>query len=491
MTARPDDGPYPGRWIAMIVLLVAGFMNLIDVTIVNVALPSMQRAFAATDSQIEWVVAAYILVFALGLLPFGRAGDMLGRRHMFLGGICVFTFGSALCGLAPSMGTLIAARVLQGAGGAMMIPQTLALTPVLFPPHERGFAFSLFGLTAGLASVAGPVIGGLLIRADILALGWRPIFLVNVPIGLAAIVATLRFVPSPRGNRDIGVDLVGIAVAGATLLLLIVPLIEGRQLGWPVWCYAMIAASVPAAIGFVTWEHRQRRRGAPELLPAALLESRNFITGAAMVATLFSAIPGFFLILALMLQNGYGLDPLNSGLTTVPFPIGVFCASLLSGQLGTRWPRRRITFGSVLLAAGMIWLRMVLPGPGEALSRAALVGPLCLGGLGLGMAVGMLFQTVLATVPPRDTGSASGALQAFQQVGAALGVAIMGELFFSSLAGGLAGGGDPQTAYAAAMTRPLLYSTIAFIAVAALAQVLPKPVFATRPGAAAAPIPVE
>jgi EmrB/QacA subfamily drug resistance transporter len=475
----------------MIVLLVAGFMNLIDVTIVNVALPSMQRAFAASDSQIEWVVAAYILVFALGLLPFGRTGDMLGRRQMFLGGICVFTIGSALCGLAPSMGTLIAARALQGAGGAMMIPQTLALTPVLFPPHERGFAFSLFGLTAGLASVAGPVIGGLLIRADILELGWRPIFLVNVPIGIAAVFATLRFVPAPKGNRDIGVDLVGIALAAATLLMLIVPLIEGRQLGWPVWCLLMIGASLPVAAGFVVWEHRQRRRGAPELLPAALLESRNFLIGAAMVAALFSGIPGFFLVLALYLQNGYGLDPLTSGLTTLPFPVGVFFASLLSGQLGTRWPRRRITAGGLLLVAGMIWLRLAVLGTDDALSRVGFIPALLVGGLGLGMTVAMLFQTVLATVPPRDTGSASGALQAFQQVGAAFGVAIIGELFFSRLAGVMATGGDPHAAYAAAMAYAVGYNILAFVVVAALAQVLPKPAFTTRPGAAVAPVPVD
>ncbi len=480
MTTGPTDPPHPGRWIAMLVLLIAGFMNLIDVTIVNVALPSMQRAFAASDSEIEWVVAAYILVFALGLLPLGRAGDIFGRRRMFISGLCVFTFGSALCGLAPSMGTLIAARVLQGIGGAMMIPQTLALTPALFPPHERGFAFSLFGLTAGLASVAGPVVGGLLIRADILALGWRPIFLVNIPIGVAAVFAALRFVPSPRGSRELGNDFVGIAIAAATLLLLIVPLIEGRQLGWPLWSFAMMAAALPMAAGFVLWERRQARRGRPELLPIALLGSRNFLAGAAMIATLFSGIPGYFMVLALYLQNGYGLNPLASGLTTLPFPVGVFCASLISGRLGTRWPRRRISAGGLLLAGSMLWMRLVVAGTGDAVLRAAFAPPLFLGGLGLGLSVAMLFQTVLATVPPRDTGSASGSLQAVQQVGAAFGVAIVGELFFSRLAAGALAGGDPHAAYAAAMTRALIYNTLAFLLVAALVRLLPKPAFATH-----------
>ena len=197
----PQPAVYAGRWIAMAVLLLAGFMNLVDVSIVNVALPSLQHAFDASDSQIEWVVAAYVLVLALGLLPFGRLGDIVGRRRMFVAGVAVFTLGSAICGLAPSMGALVAARVVQGIGGAMMTPQTLAIVPALFPPHERGKAFSLFGLTAGLATVAGPLLGGLLIDADLFGLGWRPIFLVNVPIGLLAVILALYYVPELPGRR--------------------------------------------------------------------------------------------------------------------------------------------------------------------------------------------------------------------------------------------------------------------------------------------------
>ena len=219
------------RWVAMSVLLAAAFMNLIDVSIVNVALPSLLRAFRATAAQIEWIVAAYILTFALLLLPAGRLGEILGRRRMFVVGRAVFTFGSALCGMAPGIGALVAARVLQATGGAVMMPQTLALVSVLFPPRERGKAFALFGLASGMASVMGPVLGGFLIGQDIWGLDWRPIFLVNIPVGLGAIVLALRLVPEVRGTHPLKLDFVGIALAAMALLAVVFPLIEGREAG--------------------------------------------------------------------------------------------------------------------------------------------------------------------------------------------------------------------------------------------------------------------
>ena len=220
---------YPRRWPALATLLLAGFMNLIDITIVNVALPRLQASLGATSTEIEWVVAAYVLAFALGLLPFGRLGDMIGRKRMFLIGIGLFTLFSAFCGLAPSMDTLIAARVLQGLAGAMMMPQVLAIAQVMFPPQERGLAFSLFGLSAGLASVAGPLAGGLLIGADLFGLDWRPIFLVNIPVGIARRRCRPALIPALPPHPNLTVDFGGVAIAGLSILLLVFPLIEGHS----------------------------------------------------------------------------------------------------------------------------------------------------------------------------------------------------------------------------------------------------------------------
>ncbi|MCZ4290913.1 MFS transporter [Hoeflea alexandrii] len=449
------------RWIAMAVLLIAGFMNLIDVTIVNVALPSLQSGLRATSSEIEWVVAAYIMTFAVGLLPFGRLGDMLGRRRIFLLGVGAFTIASALCGLAPGIDTLIAARVLQGIGGAMMTPQTLAIAQVIFPPKERGIAFALFGVTAGLATVSGPLIGGLLINADIFGLTWRPIFLVNIPVGLFAILAGLKFIPAMEGNRDVGIDLGGIALAALTLLLIVFPLIEGRELGWPAWIFALSAAAIPAGWFFVRWQHRQADAGAPQLLPVTLMTNASFMGGVLTASLFFSAVPGFFMVFAVFLQTGFGLTPLQSGLTTVPFSAGVFLASMLSGRLGPRWQRQRIFMGSAMLFCAMLWLQAIVGGLGTAVQSIMFLPPFLIAGLGLGTAVSPLFQLVLANVPNRDAGSASGGVQSFQQVGGALGVAITGQLFFGHLATGTGPDGG-YTTYIDSLHQALFYPVFAF-----------------------------
>lgn len=457
----------------MAVLLVAGFMNLIDVTIVNVALPRLQSALDASESQIEWVVAGYILTFALFLLPAGRAGDIWGRRRMFVWGVAVFTVGSALCGLAPSIGTLIGARVVQAIGGAMMTPQTLAIVPIIFPPSERGTVYALFGLSAGLATVTGPVLGGVLIKLDLWGLDWRPIFLVNIPIGVAAILLAFRFVPRTPGTARTGFDAVGVGLAAVALLLVVFPLIEGRLIGWPGWILAMLAGSVPVAAIFVWWQRRQAEMGRPQLLPARLMDNRDFLLGTGLVTVLFSCIPGFFLVIALYLQNGYGLTPLQSGLTTLPFSIGGLIASVAAGWMGNRWLRPRICIGALMLAVAMGATHVVVATTGDAVVWTAFAGPLFLGGLGLSTTISPLFNTTLSRVSGADTGSASGALQTFQQVGGALGVALQGQIFFSTLAG--AAGMPGHDAYATAFGLTLFYTMGIMALMAALTWVLPRP----------------
>lgn len=466
---------HPRRWLALFILLLAGFMNLIDVTIVNVALPRLQSSLGATSSEIEWVVAAYVLAFALGLLPFGRLGDQLGRRNMFVAGVTLFTLFSALCGLAPTMSTLIVARVLQGLAGAMMMPQVLAITQVIFPPKERGLAFSLFGLSAGLASVAGPLVGGLLIGADLFGLDWRPIFLVNIPFGIVAVVAALVFIPQMPGNPNLKHDFTGIVIASLSIFLLVFPLIEGHGYGWPAWTFVMIALAAVGGVVFYLHEKSRERRHESQLLPANLMRNSNFMLGASMTMVFFSGVAGFFLVLAVFLQTGFGLSPLQSGLTTVPFPVGVLLASLISGRLGQRWPRQRIAIGALTLLAAMAVLRYVVHRVGGSVDHWVFVAPLFLAGFGFGVAISPLFQTVLAHVPPRDAGSGSGALQSFQQIGSALGIAVTGQIFFSSLETSFASGAMPHPAFIGSLESSLIYEAVAFVLVAGLVFLIKPP----------------
>lgn len=468
----PDNEPDPRRWIALFTLLIAGFMNLIDVTIVNVALPALQSGLGATSSQIEWIVAGYVLAFALALLPLGRLGDIVGRRKMFLNGVGAFTIMSTLAGLAPNIELLVVARVLQGLAGAMMMPQVLAITNNIFPAHERGMAFSLFGLSASMAAVAGPVIGGALISADLFGMGWRPIFLINVPIGIFAVIAGLRLIPDIKGNSELKNDWLGIVLAALAVLCLVFPLIEGRALDWPVWAFVMMAASAPIAAAFVWWQRRRRNQNKAQLLPFSLLTNRNYMIGTAATVAFFSGIPGFFMVFALFLQTGFGLTPLQSGLTTTPFPIGIFAASYLSGRLGPRWMKQRLMAGAIILALGMIFARQTVLGVGDVIEQGVFIAPLLLAGIGMGLTIAVLFQSILANVPPQDSGSGSGALQAFQQMGGAIGVAMIGQIFFTTLTLG----GRPEPAdFINAVGAAMIYNIAAFVLVIVLSAFMSTP----------------
>jgi EmrB/QacA subfamily drug resistance transporter len=465
----------PRRWIALIVLLLANFMNLMDVTIVNVALPSMQINLGATPSEIEWVVAAYVLAFALGLLPFGRLGDIIGRKKMFLIGVTGFTLGSLLCGISPTITTLIGARALQGFAASAMTPQVLAIAQVTFPPKEKGMMFSFFGLSASLASVCGPVIGGSLIAGNFWGLDWRPIFLVNIPFGILAVAAGAALINNVPPHPGLKNDYVGIGLFGTAVVLLIYPLIEGRGYGWPLWAFGMIAASLVLVAAFYLWQRRRDAMQLAQLLPVQLLHNRNFVLGAAMTIVFASGIPGIFMVLAIFLQSGFGMTPLESGITTIPFSLGVVIASLVAGRLGSLFLSGRVAAGALLLAIGMAYLRYVLSQVGASVDHWSLLAPLMISGIGLGTTFSGLFQTILAGVPPKDAGSGSGALQAFQQVGGALGVALIGEIFFTWLEHAQAWGATSKaTAFINAATNATIYEVVVFLAVAAMVPFLKR-----------------
>ena len=415
------------------VLFLANFMNLIDVSIINVALPRIQAETGATATQLEWVAATYILALAVGLLPCGRFGDVFGRRRLFLWGLAGFTAASALCGAAPGISGLIAARTLQGIAAAMMVPQVLAIVHVIFPPEEKSRVFGLFGTISSLGVVVGPVIGGALISADPGGLGWRTIFLINLPLGAAALIGALHFIPDLKSENDLRPDWGGTLLFGVAIVLLVLPLTEGRGLGWPWWTFAALAASIPTAIVFVKWEFRQAKRGLPVLMPMGLLTDPVFLTRLGLVTMFVSGIPGLFLILAIYLQSGLGFSPLQSGLAIAPFPIGVLLASFTTEKLGNRHLTLRIAAGAAVLLVGMAVLQRIIQSHGAGLAATDFAPPLVICGFGMGSAIMALFQVTMSGVSAKDAGAGSGAMQAFQQLGAVLGIAIVGQIFFSVL----------------------------------------------------------
>ncbi|MEO5807400.1 DHA2 family efflux MFS transporter permease subunit [Devosia sp.] len=471
-TSKADADPR--RWIALFVLLLASFMNLIDVTIVNVALPSLQKNLGADPSQIEWVIAAYVLAFALGLLPFGRLGDIVGRTKMFLIGVAGFTLASAFCGFAPSIEWLIVARVLQGFAGAIMTPQVLAIVQVTFPPQEKGQAFSLFGLSAGLAAVAGPIAGGLLIGANLWDLDWRPIFLVNVPVGIATVIAGWFLITRTPGHPGLKNDFVGIGLFGVSVTALVYPLIEGRTYGWPLWVWIMMAAAAVGLALFVLWEQRQARLDRPQLLNFSLISNPNFLLGMLVVTIFASGIPALFMVISILLQGGFGFSPLESGLTNTPFSVGVLAVSLVAGRFGSHYLRARLAVAGALLVVGLGWLHFIIAGVTDTIDHWTFLVPLFISGAGLGLGFSALFQSVLAGVPPRDAGAGSGALQAFQQIGGAVGVALVGEIFFGQLTTAFASGTAPHAAFTHAAANATLYQIVSFAIVIVLAPFLKK-----------------
>lgn len=462
----------PRRWVALFVLLTASFMNLIDVTIVNVALPSLQRTLGAEPHEIEWVIAAYVLAFALGLLPFGRLGDVVGRTRMFLIGVSCFTLASAFCGLAPSIEWLIVARVLQGLAGGMMTPQVLAIVQVTFPPEEKGQAFSLFGFSSGLAAVTGPIVGGLLIGADLFGLDWRPIFLVNIPFGIAAVVAGWYLIPRTPGHPDIRNDFVGIGLFALATVAMVFPLVEGRAFGWPLWIFGLMALSLVVVALFVLWERRQARGGRPQLLNFSLISNPNYLLGLLITTIFASGVPAMFMVISLTVQSGYGFTAFQSGLINTPFSVGVLTVSLFIGRLGQRYLRARLAVGAALLVIGITWLEFTIRGLGDTVTHWQFLPPMLLAGLGLGTGFSGLFQAVLAGVPSRDAGAGAGALQAFQQIGGAVGVALVGEIFFTRLAQEFAGGAAQHAAFATAAAPAMIYQIVSFSLVVILVPFL-------------------
>jgi EmrB/QacA subfamily drug resistance transporter len=461
----PATAAIPGRWVAAVVMTIAALMDMIDITIVNVALPTIRGDLDASGTQVAWILSAYMLAFAATLIVAGSFGDLFGRRRIFLLGIAGFGLASLGAGLAQNAEQLIAARVVQGVGAAAMMPQVLATFRAIFGGKERGQAFGLYGAILGFASAIGLVLGGVLTEADLFGWGWRTIFLVNIPVALFSLVATTLFVPETRDRAGRRPDLLGAGLLAAALVAIAYPLLEGRKLGWPAWNWLLLAAGV-ALLGLLGLVEARRHR--PEIAPLLrpqLFRIPAFSAGLAVQFAFSAGLQGFFLAFALWLQAGQGFSPLRAGVTSLSFSVGGFLLAPVSVPLAVRYGRLVLVAGALLLAGGVGLVDLGAEHVGAGGSPWPIVPGLALGGAGLALLVIPLANVVLAAVPSSAAGGASGLFTTAQQLGGAIGVAAVGTVFFGYL--------DGHT-FLASFQHSAPYVMAAFVASGLLALILPR-----------------
>ncbi|MEU9412183.1 MFS transporter [Streptomyces sp. NPDC048281] len=425
------------RTVALLVLLVAPFMALLDMFIVNIAAPSVETQLHATFAQVQLVISGYIVAFAVGLITGGRLGDLWGRGRMFLYGMGGFGVTSALCALAGSADQLIAVRLLQGLSAALMLPQVLSLIQVLFPPAEHARVLGLYGATLSCGSVTGQVLGGVLIKADVAGLGWRLIFLVNIPFCLAAVLVGARFLPRRQdaATRP-GFDPVGVLLISLAIPLLLVPLVFGAQTGWPLWVWPTFAAALAVFALFLRWEARFPADSGSALLPLRLFGLPGFANGVPTALAFYSGNSGFYLVLAFYMQDGVRLSPVAAGLAFVPLGTAFALASLAARSLVPRFGRKALLGGTVCILLGLVYLPLGAWTGGGAgtLDRALWMEPgLVLCGMGQGLVLPSLLSLALRGVATADVGAASGGILMTSQFAGALGVAAVGAAYRSAL----------------------------------------------------------
>jgi len=427
------DTPDPGRWSSLAVVLTGAFLAALDFFIVNVSIPSIRTSLNATFAEVQLIIASYGLTYAVFLISGGRLGDIYGRRKMFVWGVTAFTAASLLCGLAPSPVFLIAARALQGISGALLFPQVLSIIQVTFPQRERATAFGFFGTVIGLSSFAGNAVGGVLVSADVFHLSWRPIFLINLPIGLLTIIFAERFVKESSSPKARRLDLGGVAILTVALTLLLYPLIQGREAGWPAWAFVCLIAFLPMLFVFLQFEKRVTARGGSPLIELSLFHNHVFVLGLCSGVCFFSGAAAFFLISTIFLQNGLGYTPRHAGLTFLWFAIAFLGSSLASVRVQPKLGSRIINLGVAFMISGLAGLLWISALRGTALTSFNLAPVLLIYGTGQGFVMPTLINTVLINIKGHDAGSASGVLTTVQQASFATGVALIGTVFFSAL----------------------------------------------------------
>ncbi|MGW6932605.1 MFS transporter [Lentzea sp. NPDC054927] len=446
--AAPDSGaqswpganatqgePFKWRWLALGVILLATAMDILDSLITVIAAPSIVADIGGGATFIQWLGAGYTLAMACGLIIGGRLGDIFGKKQMFVVGATGFTIASALCSVATTPGVLVTARVLQGLFGAMMLPQGLGVITEVFPPKEMAKAFGAYGPILGLATIGGPILGGWLINLDLFGTGWRAIFLINLPLGLLAIFGAIKCFPKATKTAK-KLDLVGALLASGGAALLVVPVVQGREEGWPAWTFVSIVAGVLTFFVFGWYEGRRDKKGGEPLVVPSLFKKKAFNGGLAAGLALFSALTGFSLVLSIYLQLGLGFTALGASLAVLPQAIGSTFGFAASGAgLAAKLGRRLIHIGLAGMVVGLIAFYLTIKLGGPDVGGWAMSPSLFFAGIGMGLAMAPFFELILAGVDPQETGSASGTLTSVQQFGGALGVAVLGTVFFALVNG--------------------------------------------------------
>jgi len=428
-----DQGVVRSRGVATTVLMVATFMDLMDSTITNVALPTIGKNLGATPEQLEWTVAGYVIAFATLLITGGRLGDIFGHRRIFVIGIVGFTLASLGATLSQTGDLLVAARVLQGGFAGIMMPQVLSSVQVMFSPEERAPVLGIIGSLSALGAVGGLILGGWLVTADLLGMGWRSIFLVNVPIGVALVVAALLFVPRSRSEHPLRPDLVGVVLGGVGVFLVVFPLTDGRAAGWAWWIWAMLITSPFVIAAFVWQQGRMLKAHKAPLLPLPLFRDRGFASGQLVQVLSSIGNGGYVLILLYYVQSALGFTALAAGLTLLPFALGSMAAAPLAIFATKRLGKWAVLLGGIVQAAALTWVMWTIWTAGAVLTGWDVTAPLTLVGAGMMTLIIPLTSITLESVPTPDAGAASGTLTTFGQIGMVLGVALAGSVFFGIL----------------------------------------------------------
>ena len=437
VSSSTSTGVTPGHaWRALGVLLIGMFMSLLDATIVNVALPTIRTSLNASEATLSWIISGYALAFGLALIPAGRLGDRYGHKWVFITGLTLFTAASLACGLAQDGTQLIVARVVQGLAGGIYLPAVTAYIQLLFAGRTRGKAFAIMGAVIGVSSALGPLIGGLLIQAFGNTNGWRLVFVVNLPFGIAALIAALFLLPagSESRGRSSGVDFLGLLLLSGGLVAILVPLIEGQDQGWPMWTYLSLVGGVALIALFFAWEVVLAKRGKSPLVPPHLFSHPAFTGGVILALVYFAAFVSIFFTLSILWQAGLGHTALQAGVVAIPFALGSIVGASQSGMLAAKIGRTVLVIGAGMVAVGLsaLWLVLMLTTPGDLTSWDLLV-PLLVAGIGSGLFIAPNAQFIIATVDRQEAGAASGVIATMQRLGAAIGIAIIGSVFFGTL----------------------------------------------------------